>query len=189
MVPGILIDSPLWHIPKRLNRQRTDERTVSHPESAPTLYNRIERSFAWQAELDSGVQISEIAQTEGIKIKRVTELLWLTSLPEEVVNKIKRGDEEVADWSINQAISKARKIHKRRAVTKILDQVDIWQCQINQGVKKAEIARREGLTRARVTQLMTLSRLPKDIRREIDEGLGEGEVYSIRALIKLVSKN
>ena len=65
--------------------------------------------------------------------------------------------------------------------------MDAWQRQINQGVKRSEIARREGLTRARVTQLMKLSRLPKEVRRQIDEELGEDEVYSIRALIKLSS--
>ena len=68
MVPGILMDAPRWLIPKRLNRQRTYARTVSHPESAPTLYDYIQRSVGWQAQLDSGAQISEITQAEGIKI-------------------------------------------------------------------------------------------------------------------------
>ena len=187
MVPGLLMDAPRWLIPKRLNRQRIYTRTVSHPESAPTLYDHIQRSVGWQVQRDSGAQLSEIAQAEGIEIKRVTELLWLTSLPEEVVNKIKRGDSEVAEWSINQAITEARRAHKRSAVREVLEQVDAWQRQINQGVKRSEIARREGLTRARVTQLMKLSRLPKEVRRQIDEELGEDEVYSIRALIKLSS--
>ena len=66
----------------------------------------------------------------------MTELLWLTSLPEEVVNKIKRGDSEVAEWSINQAITEARRAHKRRAVRETLEQVDAWQRQISQGLKK-----------------------------------------------------
>ena len=46
----------------------------------------------------------------------------------------------------------------------------------------------EGLTRARVTQLMKLSKLPKEVRREIDEGIGEDELYSIKALIACVGQ-
>ena len=56
----------------------------------------------------------------------------MTSLPEEVVNKIKLGDSEVAEWSINQAICRA---HKCRAVRETLEQVNAWRRQIPFQVK------------------------------------------------------
>ena len=116
------------------------------------------------------------------------ELLWLAELSPQLVNQIKRGDAGCGEWSTNQAITEARRAHKRQAVRDTIARVDEWQRQIDLGMTRAEIARQEGLTRARVTQLMKLSRLPKEVRHEIDKGIGEDELYSIKALIACVGQ-
>jgi len=51
------------------------------------------------------------------------------------------------------------------------------------GIRKADIARRERITRARVTQIMSLLKLPNDVKVRV---LGGGEPRTIRGAMELV---
>ena len=58
-----------------------------------------------------------------------------------------------------------------------------WQVEIEAGeVTRADIARREGLTRARVTQVMSLVKLPDEVKGMLLDG--EGEDWSIRRALR-----
>ncbi len=62
-----------------------------------------------------------------------------------------------------------------------------WQQQMREeGIRRADIARRERLTRARVTQIMSLLTLPEDVKvtlLAIDKGQPS---WSIREALRLV---
>lgn len=55
-----------------------------------------------------------------------------------------------------------------------------WQAEIDGGLRRADIARRERLTRARVTQMMSLLGLPDDLKAMLLGGHPEVEDWSIR---------
>ncbi|MCP5069240.1 MAG: hypothetical protein GY946_21970 [bacterium] len=56
-----------------------------------------------------------------------------------------------------------------------------WETELREGsVRRADLARRHGWSRARITQLMTLLDLPDDVRRGLLEGASEFRGWSIR---------
>lgn len=60
-----------------------------------------------------------------------------------------------------------------------------WQRDIDEkGLRRADIARRERLTRARVTQIMSLLNLPEDVKAGL---LGGGEPRTIRGALQLAA--
>lgn len=77
---------------------------------------------------------------------------------------------------------RSRKPAPRRAFAagEALARVRHWQAEIDLGCSRAEIARREGLSRARVTQLFRLLELPDDTRQQLLDG---GRNLSIRAAL------
>ena len=59
-----------------------------------------------------------------------------------------------------------------------------WQAEIEStGIRRADIARREGLTRARVTQVMSLLKLPDEMKAMLLDGQGDGNDWSVRRAI------
>ena len=63
-----------------------------------------------------------------------------------------------------------------------------WKAELakNPSFRRADIARREGLTRARVTQLLTLNRIPPDALQQIRQKVAAGRrQLSIRILLGL----
>lgn len=62
-----------------------------------------------------------------------------------------------------------------------------WQAEIEAtGIRRADIARREGLTRARVTQVMSLLKLPDDMKAMLLDDRSEGEDWSVRRALQAV---
>ena len=62
-----------------------------------------------------------------------------------------------------------------------------WQAEIEgNGIRQADIARRERLTRARVTQMMSLLSLPDDLKVMLLAGDAEVEDWSIRRALREV---
>lgn len=60
-----------------------------------------------------------------------------------------------------------------------------WQTEIDEsGLNRADIARREGITRARVTQLMSLLDLPEAVKAMLLEEHAEVDGWSIRRAIE-----
>ena len=63
------------------------------------------------------------------------------------------------------------------ALQKALD----WQKLIEQeSISRAEISRREGLSRARVTQLMSLIKLPEEVQQGLLDGAPEYAAWTVR---------
>ena len=59
-----------------------------------------------------------------------------------------------------------------------------WQTDIEErGLRRADIARREGFTRARVTQVMKLLDLPDDVRKRLLDGDEEVAGMTVRDAI------
>ena len=76
----------------------------------------------------------------------------------------------------------------RPTLAETLARVDDWAVDLAGGLKKSEIARREGLTRARVTQLMKLVNLPDEVKTGVKAGDGSFAGWSIRQAIELAAQ-
>ena len=81
-----------------------------------------------------------------------------------------------------------RKPPPRRSLAEALTRVMHWQKDIDDGSKRADIARREGLTRARVTQLMRLLALPRKLQRKILDSDADVAGWTIRYAIQLATE-
>lgn len=72
----------------------------------------------------------------------------------------------------------------RKSAADALRQAMAWHEEIVAGnVRQADIAKREGLTRARVSQLMKLRQLPADEQKKLLEGAADA---SVKAALRLV---
>ena len=66
------------------------------------------RAMEWQKVIEAeGIDRAEIARRNGYTRARVTQLMKLVHLPDEVRAGVKAGDESFAGWSIRQAIELA----------------------------------------------------------------------------------
>ena len=74
------------------------------------------------------------------------------------------------------------------ALVAALAQVDEWACSLEQGQRASELARAAGLSRARVSQLLRLRRLPEPIKRAIRSGGKEVQGWSVRRALAASSK-
>ena len=61
-----------------------------------------------------------------------------------------------------------------------------WQAEIGGGLRRADVARRERLFRARVTQIMSLLDLPDDLQNALLDGSSEKESWSVRRALREV---
>ena len=62
-----------------------------------------------------------------------------------------------------------------------------WQAEIDaRGVRRADIARRERITRARVTQILSLLELPHSVKEMLLDGHDEVAAWSIRRALAAV---
>lgn len=60
----------------------------------------------------------------------------------------------------------------------------VWAVEMEAGgVRRADLARREGITRARVTQVMSLLKLPEEVKVSV---LAGGEPRTIRGALEVV---
>jgi len=72
-------------------------------------------------------------------------------------------------------------------LTEALVRARSWQAELsnNSSLRRADIARQEGLTRARVTQLLALNRIPPDALQQVRLKMAEGgRQVSIRYLLR-----
>ena len=70
----------------------------------------------------------------------------------------------------------------RPSAVSALRRAEEWAAEIDAGATRASIARREGLTRARITQLMKLLALPSRVRAELAGDTGAQ--WSIRRALR-----
>ena len=98
------------------------------------------------------------------QLKRVTKLL---SLPSDQLKLIESDDPAIQSLNFRDAIVIA---HKHEQWTKLANEInnaDKWTQLLNRGISQANIARSEGMTRARVCQLIRLNQ--KQLIRRRDE--------------------
>ena len=70
-----------------------------------------------------------------------------------------------------------------KSAAEALKTATAWRAEMDRtGLRQADIARRERLTRARVTQIMSLLELPEDTKAMLLDG--EGEDWSIRRALR-----
>ena len=73
-----------------------------------------------------------------------------------------------------------------KSATEALRTAMRWQAEIGGGLRRADIARRERLSRARVTQIMSLLDLPDDLQNALLDGSSEKESWSVRRALREV---
>ena len=75
------------------------------------------------------------------------------------------------------------------SAAKALETALQWQSIIDQeGINRAEIARREGVTRARVTQVMSLLGLSDAVKRKLLDNEPETRGWSVRQVIAQITR-
>ena len=131
------------------------------------LCRRYREVRAIQARLDGGESLEAIAQERCITRPALNRHMALLKLPEEQQRLINRDDPSIHNWPIRDAI-KAGSDHERwLLLVQTLDTAERWAELIESGVSQTEIGRREGITRARVCQLIRLSGLDQDVKAQI----------------------
>jgi len=80
-------------------------------------------------------------------------------------------------------------VQREDPLTEALLRAKSWMTELanDSSFCRADIARREGLTRARVTQLLALNRIPSDAPQQVRLEMSAGRrPVSIRALLRLI---
>ena len=81
--------------------RRRKEREGQPPAAAQAL----RRAMAWQTEMrESGLTRADIARRENLTRARVTQVMSLLNLADNVKTKLLAEDPEVTDWSIRRAL-------------------------------------------------------------------------------------
>jgi hypothetical protein len=79
-------------------------------------------------------------------------------------------------------------VQRKDPLTEALLRAKSWAAELanDPSVRRADIARREGLTRARVTQLLVLNRIPPDALKQIRQKMPSGRrPVSVRLLLRI----
>ena len=76
----------------------------------------------------------------------------------------------------------------RTTLVEALAKVDAWSVELESGKSRADISRSEGLSRARVTQLMKLADLPPAFRQAPNTGESGVRDLTIKQAIALVAQ-
>jgi hypothetical protein len=152
------------------------------------ITRRLMQMRQWKEELDQGLDLKCLAQREGVEPKRIAQLLCLLKLPNSKKELILNNDPSIREMSIRQAIKEANAYQSWLDLTETLGKVKSWHTLIAKGHSQSMIAAEEGLTRARVCQLMKLTSLDHEIKKGIMRGDREYMGISIRSLIKVSEK-
>jgi hypothetical protein len=87
---------------------------------------------------------------------------------------------------LREALNQHRSNHP--PIREALLKAATWENRIEvEGVCRADIARQEGVSRARVTQLMHLLTLPEDTRRRAESGMLDVEGQTLKGLIQIAA--
>ncbi|MFH1468344.1 MAG: recombinase family protein [Pseudomonadota bacterium] len=91
---------------QRRLRQRAERK--EHRLRHPPAKDALEKVLTWQAEIDAGdMTRAGIARREGLSRARVTQLMKLLDLPEQVKMKLLEGDPEVQGMTMRNAVRMA----------------------------------------------------------------------------------
>ena len=91
----------------------------------------------------------------------------LLSLPSDQLKLIESDDPAIQSLNFRDAIVIAHKHEQWTKLANAIKNADKWTQLLNSGISQANIARSEGMTRARVCQLIRLNQLDEKIKRLI----------------------
>lgn len=91
---------------------------------------------------------------------------------------------------LRERAERRERLTRNPPAAEALNKALAWQGDIeNGGLRRSDIARREGLTRARVTQIMSLLKLPEDVKGRLLNGDSRLSTMTIRQGMSLVEVN
>ena len=92
----------------RMKMLRERAERVEQLRENPPLREALLKAMAWQRDIEEkGMRRSEIARRERYTRARVTQIMKLVELPEDVKGMILVGDEAVAGWTVRKGIEVA----------------------------------------------------------------------------------
>lgn len=121
--------------------------------------------------------------TADERLTRAAKILGLGALRSVEAGDIERSRARtlVAEPDVESPVAKAGT--RRGRAGEALRLAQAWQAEIESGgITRADISRREGLSRARVTQVMALLDLPDDVQQRLLDG---EEQWSIRQALRV----
>ena len=90
----------------KLLRERAERR--ERLRTSPPAKEALRKAMAWQREMeDQGIRRADIARREGLTRARITQILGLLKLPDDVKALLIAGHDEVAGMSIREALRRA----------------------------------------------------------------------------------
>ena len=134
------------------------------------LSRRYHEMLEVRARIEQGESMRDIAAERGVSARALARHLSLLSLPEEKRRLVERDDLSIRDWPIRDAIMEGATHERWLLLVKSLDSAERWMKLVDKGVSQAHIARQEGMTRARVCQLIRLARLDDIVKGLIRSG-------------------
>ena len=153
----------------------------------------------WKKPFDGIVQSIEAVNTKGVAFdeKGDAHQVWLPTQqagltgPEERVDLTKLWKTEEGP-KLRLLRGRAERREAKQAhppAAEALRKAMAWQREIEEhGLKRADIARREGITRARVTQIMSLLQLPPEVKDRLLAGTTDTAGMTVRAALAMVVK-
>ena len=94
----------------------------------------------------------------------------LLKLPKDKQELILNDDPAIQHWQVRSAVQAGSNHERWHLLVKNLDAAEQWQKLINQGTTQSHIAKTEGITKARVCQLIRLTDLDDQVKKAIREG-------------------
>ena len=139
---------------KRIVKAHEDQR-LTWLDVCP-LTRRLLQMKRWEEELREGLTLDCLAEREGVERERVERLMGLLNLPEERQELILNNEPSIREVSIRDALKEAHAYQSWLGVRETFERVMHWRALLSHGYSQSRIAVEEGLTRARVCQLMKL---------------------------------
>ena len=134
------------------------------------ICERLREAKALKAKLDQDETYESLAKQKGITIHHLKRVIKLLNLPPEKLKLIEQDDPSIQTLNFRTALAEAHKHEQWLNLVKALDNADRWRVELSKGVSQADIARTEGLTRARVCQLLRLNSLDSVVKQRIRSG-------------------
>ena len=134
------------------------------------ICERLREAKALKAKLDQGETYETLAKQKGTSVKHFKRILKLLNLPPEKLKLIEQDDPSIQSLNFRTALAEAHKHEQWLSLAKALDNTDRWRVELNKGVSQADIARAEGLNRARLCQLLRLNSLDSVAKHQIRSG-------------------
>jgi len=135
--------------------ERRDEPVV---EVSP-ICQRLREVRMAQGFMDEGLSLKQAARRLMVTAEHLRKQLGLLKLPEETLALIERDDPQIREMCARETLKQINRFERWQRTLETVDRAFGWAEELKMGATQAEIAQREGMTRARVCQLLKLSTL------------------------------